>query len=263
MKKQGKILQSPFLKAVLMTLIFVGIEILAMGFGTIHPLLYDLALNGCCLALAWFMTCKVDKKPWKRMGLSVSKKSGKGFLIALLLTASAVVIGTVLSRFIFHDEVFVLRGTVTVGGILVTVVAFLQPAFISQGFPEELIFRGYLVPMLKDKYNGAQTMAISVGLFTLIHAIHLREGWAYGLLTMFYAFSFACLAYMMKELCQTTWAAVAVHGGVHFTRMLLMLFGFAETDTAVLVQSIVLSLLVVVIGVYFRKRLFFCILRSS
>ncbi|VEE23877.1 Uncharacterised protein [Streptococcus equinus] len=98
-----------------------------------------------------------------------------------------------------------------------------------------------MVQTLRIKYNNFHTMCLSVVLFTLMHAIHIfMDGLNYGILTMFYTFSFACLAYLLKSIFKTTWAAVAVHGGVHMTRMVLMLFGFSETNHAILLQSILL-----------------------
>lgn len=221
---------TPLTKSILMTLIY-----LVMGFSAyVLPIMFG---------VTWFFTRKIDQVPWSSLALGISKKALRSFGIALSLTAVIVFLGSAISRYLLQDSIYHIPSSVGPTKIALSLVMAFVVAFLMQGFPEELVFRGYLVQTLSTKYNQLTTMILSVGLFTAIHATHLvTDGFLYGCLTMFYAFSFACLAYLLKFLFQTTWAAVAVHGGVHLTRMLLMFFGFAESNQAIFIQGILLLL---------------------
>lgn len=243
---------SPLVNSIIITVLFLVSEEIISFFDFPTPI-YEFTLLIVYLSYACFFTKKIDKQPLRVLELKFSKKSLKGFNMSLALTALVIFNGTLLSRILFHDEILKLRGTINFTTITLTVVLFFIEAFIKQGFPEELIFCGYMVQNLRTKYNNFQTMLISVCLFTLMHAIHIfMEGLFYGILTMFYAFSFACLAYLLKIVFKTTWAAVAVHGGVHMTRMVIMLFGFSETNHAIFLQSMLL--LVTSLLIFFRIK---------
>ncbi len=245
---------SPIIKSIVVTVLFLVLGEMMTCFSFTTPI-YEITLLVVYLLCAYFFTKKVDGQPLKVLELSITKKNFRGFVFSLLLTAFIIFSGSVISKILFHDETFKLRGTVNFIGIVVTLILFFIESFIKQGFPEELIFRGYIVQTLRTKYNTIATMVISVGLFTLMHAVHiLIEGFEYGLLVMFYAFSFACLAYLLKYLFGTTWAAVAVHGGVHMTRMTIMLIGFSETNSAILIHSILLCITSLILFFKFKDR---------
>lgn len=230
----------PLLNSIVVTVLFLILGELVAVFALPTPI-NEFLLLVVYSSLAYFFIKKIDRQSLDGLELNISKKSFIGFCISLVFTSLIIVVATISSRMLFHDEIIKLRGTVNFITVSITLILFFIESFIKQGFPEELIFRGYMVQTLRIKYNNFHTMCLSVALFTLMHAIHIfMDGLNYGILTMFYAFSFACLAYLLKSIFKTTWAAVAVHGGVHMTRMVLMLFGFSETNNAILLQGILL-----------------------
>lgn len=249
---------SPLFNSILVTALFLILGEIVSFFNLPTPI-YEFILLVVYLSFAYFFTKKIDRQSLKGWELKISKQSFKGVSISLVATSFIIIFATILSQSLFHDEIIKLRGTVNFITITVTLLLFFIESFIKQGFPEELIFRGYMVQSLRKKYNIFQTMLLSVGLFTLMHAIHIfMDGLFYGILTMFYAFSFACLAYLLKSVFNTTWAAVAVHGGVHMTRMILMLFGFSENNHAIFFQSLLLFVVSLLVFFKVRNKVFMC-----
>lgn len=258
MKVQRESFFSPLMKVLLATIGFLPFNSLL---ALLSNGLYGDVSSGPIFVLGYlfytlFFIKVLDKQTWKALNLSFNKKSVKGFLLSFLLTAALIFLGSVIARFLFHDNPFQIQRKLSLANIFIYTLTSFSAAFLVQGFPEELIFRGYMTQALRTKYSPIVSLFITSGLFTLIHAFHIfREGLVSGLLTMFIAFSLAFLAYLLKCIFETTWAAVAVHGGVHFTRMMLVLLGFSESHTAILMHSLFLLLVALIIFYRFRDRL--------
>ena len=170
------------------------------------------------LGLVWLYLTFWDKKPWSVMKLRVDHQAIKGFVLAASWTVIIVVASCVGA--IFLGDVDKSAASWSVANL---VKAFVS-AFLIQGFPEELVFRGYIFQTLHLK--PAHKMLASAALFAAIHLVHLTSGWGFGLLTTAMAFSFGLFAAILRDRYQTTWAAVAVHGGIHMTRKMFELAGY-------------------------------------
>jgi membrane protease YdiL (CAAX protease family) len=95
-------------------------------------------------------------------------------------------------------------------------------AFVLQGIPEELIFRGYLLTSLRMR--PVRAVLVSGLVFGALHLISSggQQGWGERImyLALPTGFGFAAGALMLTT--RSLWAAVGIHGGLHLT-----LLGFA------------------------------------
>lgn len=115
--------------------------------------------------------------------------------------------------------------------VLVLILAFVT-AFIAQGFPEELLFRGMLHAALRSRPVLAVTVTALV--FAAIHIV--SSGWqetlADHLLFLVMPLGFGLLATGLLLWTRSLWAAVGVHGGMHLANSFA---GFLpQTDPALL-----------------------------
>ncbi len=221
---------------------------LSSALSSMPDLLFYTLIGGlllvCYLLYTLFWVRIVDKRSWSVLKLQVNRSSILGFCKALGLTASIVCFGTLLSHFAFGLTLE--PRTFTVSSVIIALIS----SFLVQGFPEEVVFRGYITQTLACK--PSTSILVSAGLFGLMHIFHLANGLLYGLFTVIFAFVFGLLAGVLRHVFQTTWAAVAVHGGLHITRKLLEMGGFSYTDVA----QIVSTLLMLAVVVFLWKRCF-------
>ncbi|WP_085914901.1 MULTISPECIES: CPBP family intramembrane glutamic endopeptidase [Pseudonocardia] len=107
-------------------------------------------------------------------------------------------------------------GPVTEGATPVAVLlVVLGQAFLLQAIPEELLFRGWLLTMLRDR--PVVGLAVSTVAFTLIHLF--SSGGQTSLLDhiayLAIPFGFGLLAGVTVLVTGSIWAAAGVHGGFH------------------------------------------------
>ena len=201
------------------------------------------------LAYTWFFTRIIDRRPWSVLELKLDKNALQGFMLSLLLTAFLVILGAGVSVLIFHDYFF--SNTLTLPNLWQSFAL----SFLLQGFPEEIVYRGYMVQTLERK--PLPTLLISSSLFALMHIVHIIPflgGSIEGLLNIFYAFCFGMLACLLKFLFHTTWAAVAVHGGLHMTSEILSMLGLTPSMYG-LINGLLMLLTAVFLLYRYRNRL--------
>lgn len=209
---------SPLGRAVLVTVTYPLPTVLVIFLSQLVPSLPNLVsrwlicLLGTAMIVAYLRI--LDKKPFSALRLGLTKQAFKGFVLSLGLTALLVCLAYGLS-FLLGQIVYEPAPGLSLAGLNSAFMA----SFVLQGFPEELAFRAYLRQTL-DKSLLAR-LFWSAGLFSAIHVVHFfLHGWLWGLQTVFYAFAFGILAFVLQEIFQTSWAAVAVHGGLHLTRFM-------------------------------------------
>lgn len=241
---------SPLIKSLLVTVTYV-IPTLLISLLPLSDTLLRLLFLPAYLLYTWFWVRVVDKQSWKVLQLNVNKKALKGFLFALVLTAIIVSFSLMIAIFFFHHR---FRGpsAFTPSNLW---FAFLS-SFVVQGFPEEMVYRGYMLQTLQTKYSQITSLVLTTGLFALMHVTHLfTSGIINGLVIVFVAFSFALLAGFLKYFFKTTWAAVAVHGGLHMTRKLFELAGLETTTLTFFISGLIF--LIVSLGLFlsFKNQL--------
>ena len=98
-----------------------------------------------------------------------------------------------------------------------TLIIVLGMAFLLQGIPEELVWRGWLLPSLGAKISMCWAVGFSVVVFGSLHLVS-RGGQSNALEHVIYLampLGFAYAAAMARLVADSTWAAIGVHGGYH------------------------------------------------
>ena len=183
----------------------------------------------------------VDRKPISYLKLQVNKKGLIGFIVGTIITGLVVVGAAFLAPLIFKEQLAApdARGW----GMMFS--AFMA-AYVLQGFPEELAYRGYLNQTLEKK--PIPTILISALLFMAMHWNHFFT--YQGILAFFeftYPFAFGLLAGVLLYWTGSTWAAVAVHGGIHIFDTITDNFGMLNGSYRTLLTSFLMILVSVII----------------
>jgi len=116
-------------------------------------------------------------------------------------------------------------GSITGGWPLWAVIAIaLARAFLLQGIPEELIWRGYVMQTLRTP--PVVTAYISAGGFAVLHLASQggQQNLLERLLYLAVPFGFGLLAAALVIRTGSLWSAVGVHGGFHVATTILTLW---------------------------------------
>ncbi|RUR01221.1 CPBP family intramembrane glutamic endopeptidase [Labedella endophytica] len=105
-----------------------------------------------------------------------------------------------------------------------TITALVSQAFLLQGIPEELLFRGWLLSALRRR--PVLAVVVTTLSFTIIHLASNggQQSVADQFLYLALPFGFALLAVGMLLWTRSLWAAVGVHGGFHLGNAAAMVF---------------------------------------
>ena len=121
--------------------------------------------------------------------------------------------------------------------------------FLLQAIPEEIIFRGWLIPSLG---NTKLAVALSVVTFGVIHIVsqggqqNLVERFIYLIMPLGFAFAAA----IVRLASQSVWAAIGVHGGLHISGAIMF---FLPNESSPL-QWILLGVLWTLVGIIINWR---------
>ena len=121
--------------------------------------------------------------------------------------------------------------------------------FLLQAIPEEIIFRGWLIPSLG---NTKLAVALSVVTFGVIHIV--SQGGQQNLVERFIYLSmplgFAFAAAIVRLASHSVWAAIGVHGGLHISGTIMF---FLPNESSPL-QWTLLGVLWVLVGIIVNWR---------
>ena len=172
------------------------------------------------LLVTWLLVTRLDGRNLSDLRLRVDRRA-LAWMLAMVVAAAAVaaVMGVVMD----------LLGIEPVGGGLtdpalpaigVLLLGTVGLAFLHQGFPEELVWRGWVFRSLGGTRRAG---AISVIVFTLMHIISNggQENWIERILYLAVPFGLAVAAVVVAWVSGSTWAAVGVHGGSHMAALVL------------------------------------------
>ena len=121
--------------------------------------------------------------------------------------------------------------------------------FLLQAIPEEIIFRGWLIPSLG---NTKLAVALSVVTFGVIHIVsqggqqNLVERFIYLIMPLGFAFAAA----IVRLASHSVWAAIGVHGGLHISGTIMF---FLPNESSPL-QWILLGVLWTLVGIIINWR---------
>ncbi|GAA3647515.1 CPBP family intramembrane glutamic endopeptidase [Microbacterium marinilacus] len=160
----------------------------------------------------------VERTPLREAGWRWAPRSALWALLGVVVSAASVLgvtavlpaTGPVLDeRSLTGDQ------ATTSTTVVLLVVYYLGLAFLQQGIPEELLFRGWLLWRLRDRPVIAVTVTTLA--FTVIHLVSQggQQSPAEHLIYLALPFGFALLATGLLLWTTSLWAAVGVHGGFH------------------------------------------------
>ncbi|MEV7769583.1 CPBP family intramembrane glutamic endopeptidase [Microbacterium sp. NPDC086615] len=185
------------------------------GFG-LAVVLQSLVLGTVVLGV-WGWMNGVERAPLRATGWSANRLSAVWLLLGIALSAGTVVVVTALIPAddpVRSDSTFFHEQTDPVMICLLIAYA-LGLAFLQQGIPEELLFRGMLLWRLRGR--PVLAVAVTTLAFTLIHLVSnggQQSPWEH-VLYLALPFGFALLAVGLLLWTGSLWAAVGVHGGFH------------------------------------------------
>ena len=165
------------------------------------------------LLLVWLWVRFIERRRLADIGLRFTRSSILWLLTATLVTAAISLLVSALLPNIGAAPTA--EQIAAQGPFVLVVVAMLIPAFLVQGFPEELIFRGMLMSALRA--HPLRAVVVTTLSFTVIHLV--SNGWQETaldrVLYLVFPFGFALFAAALLVWTRSLWAAIGVHGGVH------------------------------------------------
>ncbi len=172
------------------------------------------------LAFVWVWHRRRGRSLWREVGLTFNRFTlpllATGIGISGLVTAAMSLVPVLSGDAPFNDSGQMIQW-------LAGVPAFLTTAFLLQGFPEELLFRGHLQERLRRWTTDGAAIAISALWFGSMHIISngpingTQQAYLMAIAAAF-GFTAACARHVTGSI----WIAVGVHGGFHIWRGLLV-----------------------------------------
>ncbi|MDR7276731.1 CPBP family intramembrane glutamic endopeptidase [Catenuloplanes atrovinosus] len=201
--------------AALFVAAFSGYLAMVLPAGTGRTVVSHLCATVIGLGLAIALVRGVDRRPVAALGLG---RPAPGASLAALAaigacTAAATGLAAALGLTTPAPEV----PDVPMWTLLAGVLTMLTRAFLLQGFPEEVLFRGYLVQSALGRLPLWGVTALSVLVFGLPHLLSGSGAQSFGqqVLFLLLPIGFALLATAFRLRSGSVWPAVAVHGGFH------------------------------------------------
>lgn len=219
-------------------LIFLGQEPSTFTTNIVRAL-FGLVGTGAYLLL----TKKIDRRDPSVLSLGLNSQALKAFIFSLVLAGITVGLGAYISNHFFFDQMLYLDER-TWADLPTALIA----GFLLQGLPEEVVFRAYLPQTLeKDPWP---TFALTSLAFMIFHWQYLFMPPFEALANLAYPLAFGALAFVLRYLSGSTWAAVAVHGGIHVFRNILSIYGFHDGPLRALITAIIMTILVMLILIW-------------
>ena len=180
-----------------------------------------LASSLLVLFLTWLLVTRLDGGSLSDLRLRVDRRA-LAWMLAMVVVAAAIaaVVGVVVDLLGVEPAASGLTD-ISLPAIGILLLSRVNSAFLVQGFPEELVWRGWLFRSLGGTRRAG---AISVIGFTLLHIISNggQENWVERVLYLATPFGFAVAAVVVAWVSGSTWAAVGVHGGHHMASLVLL-----------------------------------------
>lgn len=220
----------------------VAIETVAMSGSSLFVLL-----------LTWLVVTRLDGRPLSDLRLRVDRRAMVWMLAMMVVAvANVVIVGAVMNLLGIESTAERIKDLpLPIVGALV--LHQVNLAFLLQGFPEELVWRGWLVRSLGDGRIAGITSVIG---FTLIHLISKggQEGWIERILYLATPFGFAVAAVVVLWVSDSTWAAVGVHAGSHMANLVLFVMPVDRTHPVAWVLEGALWLVVAGVVWFLARR---------
>lgn len=170
--------------------------------------------------LVWLCMRLLDRRPMRETGLRFNART-----IPMLLLGTAIATIIVLVVALPLAAAGLMRPPEPMDGpFWLAVLLGISAGFVLQAFPEEFVWRGYLLQTMRVRAEVA--VLVSAVLFALMHLMSEggQESPLEHLMYLAVPFGFAVLAGGLVLRTGSMWAAVGVHGGVHLGTLILTHF---------------------------------------
>ncbi len=148
---------------------------------------------GPVFLLLWGWLALFEKRPFWTLGMErpgALFKYGRGLLVGLLMFAGAVGMSAILGFMAFEPKTPAQpQGLAAMGGILLVLVGWMV-----QGAAEEVLARGWLLPVVGARYRPWLGIILSALVFAALHSLNpnlnpiaMTNLFLFGLFTAFYA----------------------------------------------------------------------------
>lgn len=169
-----------------------GMLTLVSAFGGIH-------------VLVWLWTRFYEKRPFTSLGFELAPalwQYGRGFIVGLglFLAATGIIFGAGFMRIESSDSP--IYGISALGGVLL-----MLPGWLVQGAAEEVLTRGWMMPILSVRYRPWVGILVSTLFFSIMHGLNANiTPLAFFNLALFALFA---AFYALKE--GSLWGVCAIH----------------------------------------------------
>ena len=205
------------------------------------------------LLLIWLAVTRLDGRSLSDLRLRVDRHAMVWMLVMMVVAAAVVVIVGAVMNLLGIESTAERIKNLPLPIVGAFVLHQVNLAFLLQGFPEELVWRGWLVRSLGDRRTAG---VISVIGFTLIHLISKggQEGWIERIVYLATPFGFAVAAVVVLWASDSTWAAVGVHAGSHMANVVLLVMPIDRTHPVAWVLEGALWLVVASVVWFLTRR---------
>ena len=197
-------------------------------------------------ASVWFLCRYLDKMPFSIVDLRLT---GRGVLWFFSMIAVACIIFAITMGIAHLAGVKGIPEDSSGDTWWANMILSFGLGFLLQAIPEEIIFRGWLIPSLG---NTKLAVALSVVTFGVIHIVsqggqqNLVERFIYLIMPLGFAFAAA----IVRLASHSVWAAIGVHGGLHISGTIMF---FLPNESSPL-QWTLLGVLWVLVGIIVNWR---------
>ena len=203
------------------------------------------------LILCYVLCRTLDRGRHVNMGLRIDRRA--------LLWLAGMILATLVVDLVVASMVHVLGlaggdQPVPQGPPWLVIVESFSVAFLLQGIPEEIIWRGWLFPSLGETRFAAASSVLG---FTVLHLLsqvgqqNLIEHITYLVLPC----GFAVTALIVRLVSGSTWAAIGVHGGFHMVNYFVSSSMHLPGDSVTWVlQGLLLAVVGLLILVFHRRH---------
>ena len=240
----------------LVLLPLVPLGVLRNADGIAETMIETVAMSGSSLfvlLLIWLAVTRLDGRSLSDLRLRVDRHAMVWMLVMMVVAAAVVVIVGAVMNLLGIESTAERIKNLPLPIVGAFVLHQVNLAFLLQGFPEELVWRGWLVRSLGDRRTAG---VISVIGFTLIHLISKggQEGWIERIVYLATPFGFAVAAVVVLWASDSTWAAVGVHAGSHMANVVLLVMPIDRTHPVAWVLEGALWLVVAGVVWFLTRR---------
>ena len=240
----------------LVLLPLVPLGVLRNADGIAETMIETVAMSGSSLfvlLLIWLAVTRLDGRSLSDLRLRVDRHAMVWMLVMMVVAAAVVVIVGAVMNLLGIESTAERIKDLPLPIVGAFVLHQVNLAFLLQGFPEELVWRGWLVRSLGDRRTAG---VISVIGFTLIHLISKggQEGWIERIVYLATPFGFAVAAVVVLWASDSTWAAVGVHAGSHMANVVLLVMPIDRTHPVAWVLEGALWLVVAGVVWFLTRR---------